>query len=181
VISRSSSLFWVSIVALLSLTAFYTVSVEREKGKVRESHGTIENGAIAKLSKVVDGDSVILTEEEGKPASVRILGIKSFDSKIEKDVVTPYSQAAVQSLGRLLQDRPIRVMLNGTLKDRYGSTSLRSTWMTRTSAFDWSKRASFSFIRFILFLPCPSISSSRNFPAPVGEAFGLTPRPLCGH
>jgi micrococcal nuclease len=119
-LNRSSSFFWMSIVVLLVLATFFSVSVRREKGRLRESYGAIDNGAVVKLTKVIDGDAVILADSSGRPVPVRILGIKAFDSKIEKDVVTPYSRAAVQAVGRLLGNRPVRVMLNGTPKDRYG-------------------------------------------------------------
>jgi micrococcal nuclease len=63
---------------------------------------------------------LVIVQEGEKPANVRILGIKSFDTKVEKDIITPYGQAAIDSLERLVVDRPIRVMLNSTPKDRYG-------------------------------------------------------------
>jgi micrococcal nuclease len=119
-INRSSIIFWISIAFLLSCAAFFSVSVQKERNKVKASQQTIENGSIVKLLKVVDGDSVLVTQDEGSPLPVRILGIKSFDSKIEKDVVTPYSHAAVQALDRLMKDRPVRVMLAANSKDRHG-------------------------------------------------------------
>jgi micrococcal nuclease len=119
-INRSSAVFWVSIILLFSCAAFYAVSVQKERNKVRKGQQTIENGAIVRLMKVVDGDSVLVAQEEGSQVPVRILGIKSFDSKIEKDVVTPYSHAAVQAIDRLMQGRPVRIMLANSTKDRYG-------------------------------------------------------------
>jgi endonuclease YncB( thermonuclease family) len=96
------------------------VGVQRELLKGRKAEGKIENGSIVKIVQVVDGDAVVVVQEGEKPASVRILGIKSFDAKIEKDIVTPYGQAAIDTLERLAKDKPIRVMLNSTPKDRYG-------------------------------------------------------------
>lgn len=118
--NRSSKIFWISIIVLFACTAFYSISVYKERSKIRTSQLTIENGAVLRLAKVVDGDSVLLTMEDGSPVPVRILGIKSFDSKIEKDVVTPFSHAAVQTLERLMQGRPVRLMLAGSSKDRFG-------------------------------------------------------------
>jgi micrococcal nuclease len=118
-INRSPTIFWITIVLLFSCAVFYTISVEKERSKVRKGQQTLENGAIVKLVKVVDGDSVLVSQDENSQVPVRILGIKSFDSKIEKDVVTPYSHAAVQALSRLMQDRPVRIMLASSTKDRY--------------------------------------------------------------
>jgi micrococcal nuclease len=116
---RSSGLFWGTIMALLAAAVFYTVGVQGEVLKGRKAEGKIENGTIARLVRVVDGDMLVIVQEGEKPANVRILGIKSFDTKVEKDIITPYGQAAIDSLERLMVDRPIRVMLNITPKDRY--------------------------------------------------------------
>lgn len=117
---RSSGLFWGTIATLFALSLFYAVGAQREIRKGRQAEGKIESGSIVKMVRVVDGDTLVVVQEGEKPASVRILGIKSFDAKIEKDIVTPYSQAAIDTLERLMTDRPIRVMLNSTPKDRHG-------------------------------------------------------------
>ena len=117
---RSSGLFWGTIVVLLAAAVFYTAGAHREVLKGRKAEGKIESGGIVKLVRVVDGDSLIVVQEGEKPANVRILGIKSFDAKVEKDIITPYGQAAIDTLEKLMADRPIRVMLDSTPKDRYG-------------------------------------------------------------
>ncbi len=63
---------------------------------------------------------MLVAEEEQKPAHVRILGIKSFDAKIEKDVVSPYGRAAFEALERTLGNKPLRMMLHNGAKDRFG-------------------------------------------------------------
>jgi len=117
---RSSALFWGIILVLLTASFFYGVGAQKEISKGRMAEGKIENGGIVKLVRVVDGDSLMVVQEGEKPANVRILGIKSFDAKIEKDIVSPYGQAAIDSLERRLDQRPIRVMLGSSPKDRYG-------------------------------------------------------------
>ncbi|OPX98045.1 MAG: Thermonuclease precursor [Syntrophorhabdus sp. PtaB.Bin006] len=117
---RSSGLFWGTIVVLLGLAAFYAVGVHKELLKGRRAEGKIENGNIVKLVRVVDGDTLVVVQEGEKPASVRILGIRAFDVKVEKDIVTSYGQTAIDTLERLMADRPIRIMLHSTPKDRYG-------------------------------------------------------------
>ncbi|HLZ18456.1 MAG TPA: thermonuclease family protein [Smithellaceae bacterium] len=117
---RSSALFWGIILVLLTASIFYGVGAQKEISKGRMAEGKIENGGIVKLVRVVDGDSLMVVQEGEKPANVRILGIKSFDAKIEKDIVSPYGQAAIDSLERRLDQRPIRVMLGSSPKDRYG-------------------------------------------------------------
>jgi len=117
---RSSGLFWGTIAVLFAASLFYSFGAQREILKGRQAEGKIDNGSIVKMARVVDGDTLVLIQEGEKPASVRILGIKSFDAKIEKDIVSPYSQAAIDTLERLMTDRPVRVMLNSTPKDRHG-------------------------------------------------------------
>lgn len=117
---RTSFLFWGAIVLLLSCSAFYSVAVYREMGQMRGADVKIESGSIVNLVKVVDGDSVVVGQEGQKPANVRLLGIKSFDAKIEKDITSPYAQAAIDALNRLLANRPVRVMLHSPPKDRAG-------------------------------------------------------------
>ncbi len=117
---RSSVLFWGAILIILGLSIFYGVSAQKEMGKIRGLEGKVESGAIVRLIRVIDGDTIVIEQEGQTPANARILGIKSFDAKIEKDVVTPYSQAAMDTLERLMANKPIRIMLNSTAKDRYG-------------------------------------------------------------
>jgi micrococcal nuclease len=117
---RSSTLFWGAIALLFSCSAFYSFSVGQEMKKLHTKEAKIENGSIVALVKVVDGDAVVVTLEGQGSVIVRLLGIKSFDAKIEKDVTTPYAQAAMDALNRLLADKPVRVMLNAPPKDRSG-------------------------------------------------------------
>ena len=119
-ISRFSSFFWGCIVVLLAASLFFGFNAEKERRKSQSSGGKIENGSIVSLVRVVDGDSAAVTQEGEKPAIVRILGIKSFNTKYEKDTVATYGQAAIDTLERIMSGKPIRVMLNATPKDRYG-------------------------------------------------------------
>lgn len=109
-----------AIVVLFSCSAFYSVAVHQEMKKIRGKDAKIESGGIASLVKVLDGDAVVVAQEGQKPANVRLLGIKSFDAKIEKDITTPYAQAAMDALNRLLANRPVRIMLHTIPKDRSG-------------------------------------------------------------
>lgn len=117
---RSSMFFWGAIVLLFSCAIFYSVGVHRELKTTRGGDAKIESGSIVSLVKVVDGDAVVVRQEGQKPANVRLLGVKSFDAKIEKDITSPYAQAAIDALQRLMANRPVRVMLHSTPKDRSG-------------------------------------------------------------
>ncbi len=115
-----SVLFWGSITVLLGASLFYGLSAERTRRGIFRSEGKIDSGNVVSLLSVIDGDTVRVAQDGQQPASVRILGIKAFEANIAKDVFAPYGQAAVDTLQRLMANKPVRVLLHSTPKDRYG-------------------------------------------------------------
>ena len=113
-------LFWGCIAVLLGASLFYGVSVEQVRRSVTKSGGKIDSGSIVSLVRVIDGDTVLVAQSDQQPVLVRILGIKAFDASIAKDVAAPYGQATIDTLSRSLKDRPIRVLLHATPKDKHG-------------------------------------------------------------
>lgn len=114
------NLFWGCIAVLLVASLFYAHGASKMRRTTVKAEGKLENGAIVTLVRVLDGDTVTLAQEGQIPAVVRILGIRAFDAGVEKDVVAPYGRAAMDTLERMLKDRPVRVMLHSTPKDKYG-------------------------------------------------------------
>lgn len=117
---RSSALFWLLIAVLVSASLFFGLNAEQRRKGLQTGSGKIDSGDLVRLVKVIDGDTVQVIREGQEPVAVRLIGIKSFDAKVEKDVVTPFAQAAVEALQRGMTDRPVRVMLNSTPKDKNG-------------------------------------------------------------
>jgi len=117
---RASLTFWSLIVLLLSASLFFGINAEKMRRGAQAGGGKIDSGDLVRLIKVVDGDTVLVAREGQEPVTVRLIGIKSFDAKVEKDVVTPFGQAAREALQRVMADRPVRVMLNTTPKDKHG-------------------------------------------------------------
>lgn len=115
-----SVLFWGCITLLLGASLFYGTMAESMRRSLLRSEGKIDSGSVVALVSVVDGDTVRVVQEGQQPVSVRILGIKAFESNVAKDSAAPYGQAAVDTLYRLMADRPVRVLLHSTPKDRYG-------------------------------------------------------------
>jgi micrococcal nuclease len=113
-------LFWGCIAVLLGASLFYGVSVEKVRRSVTKSGGKIDSGSILSLVRVIDGDTLLVAQSDQQPVLVRILGIKAFDASIAKDVAAPYGQATIDTLSRSLKDRPIRVLLHATPKDKHG-------------------------------------------------------------
>jgi len=117
---RLTNCFWGFIVILLGASIFFGIGASVQYREIQGRDGKIENGAVVRLVRVVDGDTVLVEQEGQKPAHIRILGIKSFDAKIEKDVVSPYAKAAFEALERTLANKPVRIMLQDGAKDRFG-------------------------------------------------------------
>lgn len=117
---RLTALFWGFIIILFGSSIFFGIGASVQQREIQGRDGKIENGAIVSLVRVIDGDTVLVAQEGQNPAHVRILGIKSFDAKIEKDIVSPYGKAAFGSLEQTLGSKPIRIMLQNGAKDRFG-------------------------------------------------------------
>lgn len=117
---RTPLTFWSLIALLLSASLFYGLSAEKMRRNVQAGGGKIDSGDLVRLVKVIDGDTVQVAREGQAPVTARLIGIKSFDAKVEKDVVTPFGQAAREALQRVMADKPVRVMLNATPKDKHG-------------------------------------------------------------
>ncbi|HZF53456.1 MAG TPA: thermonuclease family protein [Polyangiaceae bacterium] len=105
---------------LVGASIFFVLGVERQRREVRSSEAKLESGEVVSLSEVVDGDTLVVSTASGSRVSVRLLGVKAFDTKLEKDVTATYGQAAVDALRRRLENKPVRVLLHTPPKDKYG-------------------------------------------------------------
>jgi endonuclease YncB( thermonuclease family) len=112
--------FWALIAVLLTTSLFYGVRAEQMRRSLRPGGGKLDNGDIVKLVKVLDGDTVMVAKNNEEGVTVRLVGIKAFDTKVEKDVASAFGQASQEALQRSMADRPVRVVLGTTPKDRYG-------------------------------------------------------------
>ncbi len=117
---RRTLAFWSIIAILCAASLFYGINAEKQRRTLQSAAGKVESGDLVKLVKVIDGDSILAVREGDSPVTIRLVGIKSFDAKVEKDLVTPFAQAAIESLKRSMADRPVRIMLHSTPKDKHG-------------------------------------------------------------
>lgn len=113
-------LFWGCIALLLSMSLFYGYNVNRMRQSMLGGGGKVASGDLVALDRVIDGDSVMVVQNGQQPASIRILGIKAFNAGVEKDVASPYGQAAIDTLKRLMSNRSVRVLLHSIPRDRFG-------------------------------------------------------------
>jgi len=117
---RVTLIFWGVIGVLFSASLFFGLNAESQRRAIRHIGGDLENGDVVRLERVIDGDTVTVLKDKSPPATVRILGIKSFDAKVEKDAAAVFGREAVDELSRLMANRPVRVMLNTPPKDSRG-------------------------------------------------------------
>lgn len=117
---RNTFTFWFIFCVLISASLYYGVNVEKQRRQLRHSGAKLETGDLVRLERVVDGDTVLVSKENAGSATVRIVGIKAFDAKVEKDTASLFGQAAIQRLERRMSRHPVRVMLHTLPKDQHG-------------------------------------------------------------
>ncbi|MBK7578981.1 MAG: thermonuclease family protein [Myxococcales bacterium] len=115
-------LFWAIVAILLGTSAFFARGAAIERAAVRVSEGSLKTGDLVRVTQVVDGDSVVVADPTGATVTVRILGIKAFPPKPERDPAARFGRDAVAAIERAVRDEPVRVLLHGPEKDRHGRT-----------------------------------------------------------
>ncbi len=110
------------VTLLLGASAFYGVQVGQDKAANQQRDAVLANGDVVRLVTVLDGDTLVVAKEGQGNTTLRLLGIKSFESKLGKDEGAQHGRAAEEAIRRLVADQPLRVLLNTPPKDRAGRT-----------------------------------------------------------
>ena len=119
---RITLAFWSLVLGLCGFTAFYVTGIYEQQATQQQREAKLDSGGLVQLVKVIDGDTVVVGKEGQGNATVRLLGIKTLESKHGKDEVAVYGRAAEDALRRLVGDKPLRVLLNTPARDRHGRT-----------------------------------------------------------
>ena len=122
---KGNGLFWGMIAVLLGASLFYGLHAEERRREVQRVEATLENGAQVTLVSVIDGDTVVVRNDDGASAAVRLLGVKSFDPTRDKQAESRFGKSAMDAVGALMRDRVVVVELNDPPKDKYGRTLAR--------------------------------------------------------
>ena len=122
---KGNALFWLMIATLLSCSLYYGLNAEARRREVQRFEATLETGAEVALVSVIDGDTVVVRDEDGASVAVRLLGVKSFDPTRDKQAESRFGRNAMDAIGELLRDRTAVVVLNDPPKDKYGRTLAR--------------------------------------------------------
>jgi len=121
-VDRGARFFWFLVVVLTSASIFFVTAVNRQRSETRRNEIALQTGDVVSLGKVIDGDSVIVKNEAGGEAHVRLLGIKSFEPEPAMDVTARFGKDAIQAISDVVKDDPLRVLVHSTPKDKYGRT-----------------------------------------------------------
>lgn len=119
---RITIAFWALVAALLGLSAFYGINAYHFQAANQQKDVVLASGDIVRLMNVLDGDTLVVAKAGQGNATVRLLGIKTFESKHGKDDAAFHGKAAEEAVKRLAGDKPLRVLLNTPAKDRHGRT-----------------------------------------------------------
>lgn len=112
--------FWALITALLGASLYFGTHAEQRRRAVQHVEGHVETGDVVRLVRVVDGDSLVVANPAGEHVAVRVLGIKTFEAAAKNDPFATIGQRAIESLTRMLDEEPIRVLVHATPKDKHG-------------------------------------------------------------
>ncbi len=119
---RITMAFWALVLSLLAAATFFAVGTWRHQNTQQQRDAKLDSGDVVQLSKVIDGDTLVVQKDGQGVATVRVLGIKSFESKHGKDSAALYGRAAEEALQRLVADKPMRVLVNNPPRDKHGRT-----------------------------------------------------------
>lgn len=119
---RGARVFWSIVIVLGTASTYFGVRAESVRRSVQRASADVHTGDLVTFSKIIDGDTVLLVNGKGDPVTVRILGIKSFDTTSTKDPGAAWGRRANEVLRKALEAKPIRVMLSTPPKDTHGRT-----------------------------------------------------------
>lgn len=112
--------FWTLVAALLGMSAFYGVNAWRFTAANQQKDAQLASGDLVKVTSILDGDTLVVAKEGQGNATVRLLGIKTFESKHGKDETALHGKLAEEAVKRIAGDNLLRVLLNNPPKDRQG-------------------------------------------------------------
>lgn len=115
-------IFWGLVTVLLGATLVFYKGAAELRAQERAAEVVLKTGDLVRVAEIVDGDSLVVTDANGAKVGVRVLGIKTFNTKPERDAATRFGREAVAAVQELTKDEPVRVLVHTTEKDKNGRT-----------------------------------------------------------
>ena len=97
---RATIIFWALVAALLGMSVFYGVNAWRFTAANQQKDGMLASGDVVRLINVLDGDTLVVAKEGQGNTTVRLLGIKTFESKHGKDEAASTLKAQRRGIDR---------------------------------------------------------------------------------
>ena len=119
---RGTRVFWGIVIVLTGAATYFGVRAEHVRRSVQRASAAVQTGDLVSFSQIVDGDTVLLKNAEGDGVTVRLVGVKAFDSAAAKDPTSAWGRGAAEALKKSLEAKPVRVMLATPPKDKHGRT-----------------------------------------------------------
>lgn len=119
-VDRGPTAFWGLVTVLITASLAFGIGTETRRRQMQPSAVSLVSGDLVRLNQVVDGDTLLVKNSNNDTVTIRILGIKAFATKAEKDPASIFGKSAMLELERQLRDRPIRVLLDAKSKDKHG-------------------------------------------------------------
>jgi endonuclease YncB( thermonuclease family) len=106
---------------LLCASAFFFVSAERFRRSIRKRQTDYFNtGDAVRITRVIDGDEVVVVGAEKRQTVVRLLGIKSFDPTRHDPLLSHYGTICVDYIKSNYLGREARLKIGRTRTDKHG-------------------------------------------------------------
>jgi endonuclease YncB( thermonuclease family) len=120
-LDRGTRVFWALIIALLGASTFFAVKVEQRR-RVIQPVAALSTGDLVRVTRVVEGNVVVVTSEAGVNSALEIAGIKTFDATLRFDDAARFGALALDDLRRLVENESVRVELATPPRDKHGRT-----------------------------------------------------------
>jgi len=115
------SFFIVKLISLLMIGSaiFFTINVINMKNKFSTAPSTsvIQSGVTGEIIKVIDGDELVFKDESGT-TTVRILGIKSFDTSVNDPQTESIAGFNLLYLKNKLKNKEVSLVFDKYKRDK---------------------------------------------------------------
>jgi endonuclease YncB( thermonuclease family) len=118
----ATRVFWLTVTLLLGAAVFFGLEARQHEGARVLREAALDSGDVVRISTVLDGDTVVVLKDEAGRATVRLLGIKSFEAKQAKDEQALRGRLAADALRTRFQGEVLRVLTHAPPRDRQGRT-----------------------------------------------------------
>jgi len=106
---------------LFSVSIFYTIGVQRMLERINSSNPeAFGSGDIVSVVGVIDGDELLIENQEGVPTRLRILGIKSFSPTLSDPLLSEYGKICFDYLKAKVTRQRARLHIPNKVLDAEG-------------------------------------------------------------